>query len=273
MSWEHCLAIADAGGRVLLLSSQLVLLLLHVERFYNTLLLVLDGITATTGGGMSLPSVILFVFLVAGIVRTIFILRRVPRRMVLQSHSFGFSYGLILLLLLLLLVESILMSLLAECLNDALLLLLDGGMFNDMLLLDHHIHRMVRIAGWIVLDDLLRVVMMRAVIQSGNTDSIGSVCRNRFDHFQSRRLLLRCRSSSTRRCNSGRRLVVIVHLELMLRGRRGRRLDGLMLDDMLWDVEVVTVGHYSCCLMLGVLLPHLYKASRSGNNFASVERR
>lgn len=143
------------------------------------------------------------------------------------------------------------MSLLAEGLYHALFLLLNGRLgFHHLLVLDDHIHRMVGITDRIVLDDLLRVMVVSAVVQPG-PGCRREVCRDGFDHFQ-------CAATFWRamRLAMGSRLVVVVHLELGgLRRRRGRRrrLHWLVLQHVLRQVvEIVVVGHCSvvargCC--------------------------
>lgn len=75
------------------------------------------------------------------------------------------------------------MRLLTEGLYNALFLLLNGRLgFHQLLVLDDHIHRMIRVTYRIVLDDLLRVVVVSAVVQPG-PGSRRKVCRNGFDHF------------------------------------------------------------------------------------------
>lgn len=74
------------------------------------------------------------------------------------------------------------MSLLTESLYHALFLLLNGRLrFHHLLMFNDHIYRMVRITDWVVLDDLLRVVMVSAVVQTGTGSR--KVGGNGFDHF------------------------------------------------------------------------------------------
>lgn len=211
---------------------ELVLLLLLIERFDNTLLLLFDRFTSRTlVVDDDLPPGIFVILVFAWIARSILVLLYI-----IQSHSLSLGH------LLLFLVQPILVSLLTERLYHALLLLLDCRLrFHHLLMLDHHIDGMVRITDRIVLDYLLRVVVMSAVIQTGGGRRM--IGRNGFDHFY--RAL---RGRAMRRLLTVRRLVVIVHLELglLLRRRRGRRLNRLMFDDVLRDVvEIVVVGHCS----------------------------
>lgn len=211
---------------------ELVLLLLLVERFDNTLLLLFDRFpSGTLVVDDDLPPGIFVILVFAWIARSILVLLYI-----IQSHPLSLGY------LLLFLVQPILVSLLTERLYHALLLLLDRRLsFHHLLMLDHHIDRMIRITDRIVLDDLLRVVVMSTVVQTGaGSRMIGG---NGFDHFY--RAL---RGRAMRLLLTVRRLVVIVHLELGLlrRRRRGRRLDRLMFDDVLRDVvKIVVVGHCS----------------------------
>lgn len=128
---------------------QLVLLLLLVECLDNTLLLLLDGLLPSSASAVvnHLPARIVLVVLVTRIAGTI-ILNDLCR---IQPHS--------------LTLQPILVSLLAECLNHALLLLLDRWLrLHHLLVLDNYVHRMVRIARRIVLNNLLRMMVVRAII-------------------------------------------------------------------------------------------------------------
>lgn len=194
------------------LFAKLVLLLLLIERFDNTLLLVFDRFPTRSLVDDLSPRI--FVILVlAWIARSVLVLY------IIHTHPFALGY------LLLFLVQPILVSLLAERFYHALLLLLDGRLnVPNLLMLDDHTYRMVRITDWIVLDNLLRVMVMSAVVKPGNGNRM--ICRYGFDHFH---------SSGLGRVRLTVRLVVIVHLELgllllllllqllmMVRWRRGR---------------------------------------------------
>lgn len=178
------------------LLSQLVLLLLLVECLDNTLLLFLDGLLPSSASAVvnHLSARIVLIVLVAWITGTVILMN-----LRIQSHSLP--------------LQPVLVSLLAKCLNDALLLLLDRRLCLDhLLMLDDYVHRMVRIARRIVLDDLLRVVVVRAVVQSRHRHRRRRRRRvHRFDHLQRRRRTL----LGMRRLLL---LMVVVHLELVLRG-------------------------------------------------------
>lgn len=170
-----------------------ILLLLFIERFDNTLLLLFDRFPIRSLVD-DLPPRIVVILILAWITRSILVLY------IIHTHPFALRY------LLLLLVQSILMSLLTERFYNALLLLLHGWLSVAYLLMfDDHTDRIIRITDWIVLDNLLRVVVMSAVVKSGNGNRM--IGGYGFDHF---------RSSSNRlgRVRLAMRLVVIVHLEL-----------------------------------------------------------
>lgn len=134
---------------------QLILLLLLVERLDNTLLLLFDRVSSRSV--VDFPPRILIVLILARITGSVFMLR------VIKPHPFPPLHHM--LLLMLLLVYPILVSLLAERFNYTLFLLLDGRLdFHDLLVIDHHINRVVRITARVILDQLLRMVVMRAVI-------------------------------------------------------------------------------------------------------------
>lgn len=185
------------------LLSQLILLLLLVERLNNTLLLLLDGFAAMRGRSvMWFPSTIVLVLFVAHGIGTVFVL------VLLQPQAFSFEGNMLFLL------EAVLMGLLAECLNDTLLLLFNGWLtFNILVLFDNDVDRF---AHGIVLDDLLGVrVMMSTVVKTAttatSTTNRAGLGGCRFDKLQCRRfrlLLSRCR------------LMMVVHLILVML-RRG----------------------------------------------------
>lgn len=196
------------------LLSKLVLLLLLIERFDNTLLLLFDRF----GSGRSVMDqlssrVLIVIIFLAGVTGSILVLHIV--------HSHPLALGNLLLFLL----QPILMSLLAERLYHALLLLLHGRLsVHHLLMLDDHTYRVVRITDRIVLDNLLRVMVMSAVVETGYGNRMIGGGGYGFDHFQ-----------SSGRGGFGRlrltvSLLVIVHLELRLlllrmmvrRRRRGR---------------------------------------------------
>ena len=140
------------GGRFISqLFSQLVLLLLLVECLDNTLLLLLDGLLPRCSASAAvvnyLPARIFLIVLVTRISGPIVLVL-----LIVQPQPLS--------------LEPILVSLLAERLNYTLLLLLDRWLsFHHLLVLDNDVHRVVRIARRIVLNNLLRVVMVRAVVQ------------------------------------------------------------------------------------------------------------
>lgn len=192
------------------LFAKLVLLLLLIERFDNTLLLLFDRFP-TRSLVDDLSPRIFMILVLAWIARSILVLY------IIHPHSFALGY------LLLLVVQPILVSLLAEHFNHALLLLLHGRLsVHHLLMLDDHTYRMVRITDRIVLDNLLRVMVMSAVVKPGN--GYRMIGGQGFDHFHS--------SSGLGQVRLTVRLVVIVHLELgllllllllmMMRRRRGR---------------------------------------------------
>lgn len=137
---------------------KLVLLLLLIERFDNTLFLFLDRFPTRSLVDDLSPRIVVILVL-ARIARSILVLY------IIHSHPFALGY------LLLFMVQPVLMSLLAERFYHALFLLLHGRLgVHHLLMLDDHIYRMVRIADRIVFDNLLRVVVMSAVVKSGNGD-------------------------------------------------------------------------------------------------------
>lgn len=177
------------------LLAKLVLLLLLIQCFNNTMLLLFDRFRTRSLDDLS-PRI--FVILVlTGIARSILVLY------IIHTHPLTLGY------LLLLVVQPILVSLLAERFYHAPLLLLDGRLsVHHLLMLDDHAYRMVRITDRIVFDNLLRVMVMGAVVKPSNGDRMFG--RYGFDHFHSGRSLGR------RVRLIVRRLVVIVHLELGL---------------------------------------------------------
>lgn len=177
------------------LFAKLVLLLLLIERFDNTLLLLFDRVPTRSLVDDLSPRIFVMILVLAWIARSIFVLY------IIHPHPFALGY------LLLFLVQPILVSLLTERFYHALLLLLHGRLIvHHVLMLDDHTYRMVRITDRIILDNLLRVMVMSAVVKPGNGDRM--IGGQGFDHFHS--------SSSLGQVRLTVRLVVIVHLELRL---------------------------------------------------------
>lgn len=179
------------------LLAKLVLLLLLIQCFDNTMLLLFDRFSTRWSLEDDLPPRIFVILVLAGIARSVLVLY------IIHTHPLALGN------LLLLVVQPILVSLLAERFYHAPLLLLDGRLsVHHWLMLDDHAYRMVRIADRIVFDNLLRVMVMGAVVKPGNGDQM--IGRHGFDHLHSGRSLGR------RVRLIVRRLVVIVHLELGL---------------------------------------------------------